>query len=405
MRFVKTTRSKAAAAARISAGLGLRKRGELLELMRPSFVRAGTWLQAGKYPGAVMSGLPKRNGWSIARHVGDRTPDRTQRLLNRAAWDTFAAMGAVRQFAVSGLDAAAGRSGRQRGLRIGALDETGQEKKGIATAGVQRQHMGCAGGVENGINTVHLSYIREQTGHALIGARQWIPAGHIADPVKSLLTALPPDLVFRTKGQLAITILADAFAGGLELDFACGDEVYGNCTGLRAFLEDRQQAYVLRVPSNFRLTLARGTTLTCAEAVRKLLRATRRWEIRSAGKGSKGDRWYGWAWLAAGSPRHYLLVRRHVRTGELAFHYCYVPEGQTVTLTRLVRAAGLRWPVEEDLCATRRPAVFPAQLGGTRREVPGSDGLPGAERLRGQEHARKPATVFRHMEQCAGGPA
>ena len=33
---------------------------------------------------------------------GDRTPDRTQRLLNRAVWDTFAAMGVVRRFAVAG---------------------------------------------------------------------------------------------------------------------------------------------------------------------------------------------------------------------------------------------------------------------------------------------------------------
>jgi hypothetical protein len=28
-------------------------------------------------------------------------------------------------------------------------------------------------------------------------------------------------------------------------------------------------------------------------------------------------------------------------------HYCYVPEGQPLTLTRLIRATGLRWPVEE----------------------------------------------------------
>ncbi len=42
--------------------------------MRPSFVRAEPWLQAGKYVRAVMSGLPKRNGWSIAQHAGDRTP-------------------------------------------------------------------------------------------------------------------------------------------------------------------------------------------------------------------------------------------------------------------------------------------------------------------------------------------
>ena len=50
---------------------------------------------------------------------------------------------------------------------------------------------------------------------------------------------------------------------------------------------------MLRVPSNFRLTLASGITLTCAEAASQLLAGTRRWEVRSAGKGSKGDRWYG----------------------------------------------------------------------------------------------------------------
>jgi len=345
---VRTTKPKAAAAVRISAGLGQRKRAELLELMRASFARVEPWLQAGKYVGAVSSGLPKRNGWSIAQHVGDRTPDRTQRLLNHAAWNTFAAMGVVRRFAVAGLDEAARRPGRRGALRIGALDESGQEKKGQATCGVKRQHMGCAGGVENGINTVHLSYVREKTGHALIGARQWIPAEHIADPVKSLVMGLPADLVFRTKGQLAIGICADAFADGIRFGFICGDEVYGNCTELREFLESHGQGYVLRVPSNFHVTPARGVAVTCAGAVRSLLTGTRRWEVRSAGKGSKGDRWYGWAWLATASPRHYLLVRRHIRTGELAFHYCYVPEGQVLTLTRLVRAAGLRWPVEED---------------------------------------------------------
>src|SRR3974390_3855203 len=46
--------------------------------------------------------------------------------------------------------------------------------------------------------------------------------------------------------------------------------------------------------------------------------------------------------------RHHLVVRRHIRPGELAFHYCWVPEGQVLTKARLIRAAGLRWPVEED---------------------------------------------------------
>jgi SRSO17 transposase len=343
---VKTTKPKAAAAARIGAALGRRKRAELLDLWRPCFARTEPWLQAGKYAAAVMCDLRRCNGWTIAERAGDRTPDRTQRLLNRAVWDTFAAMGVVRRFAVAGLDEAARKTGRRRGLAVGAIDETGQAKAGVRTAGVKRQYLGCVGKVANGINTVHLTYAREGTGHALIGAREWIPAAHIGDPVTSAAMGLPPDLVFRTKGQLAIDILAQVFADGVRLDFACGDEVYGSCTELRAYLEDHGQAYVLRVPSSFRLAFTGGITLTCKQAAGRLGR--RGWEIRSAGTGSKGQRWYAWAWLATASLRHHLLIRRHLQTGELAFHYCYLPEGQPASPSRPIRAAGLRWPAEED---------------------------------------------------------
>jgi SRSO17 transposase len=345
--FVLTTESKAAAAVRIGARTALRERGRVLESLRPCFARTQVWLQAGKYVAAVMSDLPERNGWSIARFCGDATPDRTQRLLNHASWDTMAAMSAVRRFAVAGLDEAARRNRRPGGMRVGALDETGQAKQGSATAGVKRQYMGCAGRVANGINTVHLSYVRQGTGHALIGARQWIPSEQIADPVTSLATGLPDGLRFRTKGQLAVDVLAEARAGGAVFDFVCGDEVYGACTELREDLEARGQAYVLRVASNFTLTLAAGTALTCAQAVKRLLKGKRAWEVRSAGQGSKGQRWYAWAWIATASPRHCLLIRRHLKTGDLAFHYCHVPGGQPLTKTRLIRAAGLRWPVEE----------------------------------------------------------
>ena len=315
--------------------------------LRGCFARTGTWQQAGKYVSALVGELPRRNGWTIAQHAGDRSPDRMQRLLNRASWDTLAAMSEVRRFAASGL-ADAARRARRGGLVIAAVDETGQEKAGECTAGVKRQYMGCAGRVANGINTVHVSLVREKTGHALIGARQWIPREHIADPVRSLVTGLPPGLAFRTKGQLAIDISTDVAADGIRPDFYCGDEVYGSCTQLRGHFEASGQAYVLRVPSNFTIALARGTTMTCAQAVRALLKPRRRWEVRSAGDGSRGQRWYAWTWLATSSPRHHLLIRRHLKTGELAFHYCFVPAGQLLTKTRLIRAAGLRWPVEED---------------------------------------------------------
>lgn len=49
-------------------------------------MRTQTWQHAGRYVSALVSEIPKWNGWAIAQQAGYRTPDRTQRLLNRAAW-------------------------------------------------------------------------------------------------------------------------------------------------------------------------------------------------------------------------------------------------------------------------------------------------------------------------------
>ena len=96
------------------------------------------------------------------------------------------------------------------------------------------------------------------------------------------------------------------------------------------------------------ITLVAGVRVTCADAVSRLLKDSRRREVRSAGQGSKGERWYARACITTASAQHHLLIRRHLKTGEPAFHYCFVPAGQLQARTRLIRAAGLRWPAEED---------------------------------------------------------
>ena len=85
---------------------------------------------------------------------------------------------------------------------------------------------------------------------------------------------------------------------------------------------------MLRVPSSFRAHPGRRRRADLQAGRRRGWAARRSWEVRSAGTGSKGQRWYAWAWLATASPRHHLLIRRHLTTGELAFHYCYLPDGQ-----------------------------------------------------------------------------
>ena len=122
-------------------------------------------------------------------------------------------------------------------------------------------------------------------------------------------------------------------ADGIGLDFVCGDEVYGSCTQLREYLEACDQAYVLRVPSNFYLTVARGVRLTCKQAAATLLGPRRGWEVRSAGSRRQGP-----ALVRLGLARHRLVpaLPAHPpppgQTGELAFHYGFVPGGQRVSL-------------------------------------------------------------------------
>ena len=132
----------------------------------------------------------------------------------------------------------------------------------------------------------------------------------------------------------------------------------GNGRFVRSLMEKAGQARDVRVMANTvepwrdnLVTMAgdleQAFAELCADAA-SVLAGTRCGEVRSAGHGSKGQRWYAWAWIATASARHHLLIRRHLRTGELAFCYCFVPDGQLLTKARLIRAAGLRWPVEED---------------------------------------------------------
>src|SRR3954447_9013092 len=93
-------------------------------------------LQAKKYVRALMSDLPRKNCWTIAEHAGDATPGKMQDLLERAKWDTMAAMAAVRGFVCEHLD---------DGDAVAILDESGQEKKGTATVGVKRQYVPIRG--------------------------------------------------------------------------------------------------------------------------------------------------------------------------------------------------------------------------------------------------------------------
>ena len=311
---------------------------ELMGCLAPCFARVEPRRQARKYVTGLIGDLPRKNCWALAEHAGDATPDKMQRLLERAAWDVFEAMRAVRTFAVARLGDPADA--------VLVLDESGQEKAGEQTAGVQRQYLGCAGRVANGINVVYASYAAP-AGHAIIAARPYVPKDWADDSQRRRAAGIPENLSFATKPQLAAEMVQQLITEGRCPPWVTGDEVYGRDTKLRSVLEDRRTGYVLKIPCSFRVTLPTGQKVRADHAA--ALIPARAWQTASAGKGSKGERDYGWAWLATTSRRHHLLIRRSLADpADLAFFYCHVPAGRACSFTTLIRVAGRRWPVEED---------------------------------------------------------
>ena len=201
------------------------------------------------------------------------------------------------------------------------VDETGDVKKGAASAGVQHRYSGTAGRVENCQVAVFLSYASRR-GHALIDRELYLPRSLTCDKARCAAAGIPEGTVFAAKPKLARVMIGRALDAGTPAAWVTGDEVYGGGPGLRADLERRQTGYVLAAAATCRVTTGAGTCQARRIAARLPRRA---WQRYSAGEGAKGRRFYDWAWVAIdpGHPGHrWLLVRRSRRTAELAFHRC-----------------------------------------------------------------------------------
>ena len=114
------------------------------------FARREPRLRARAYLRGLVSGLERKNGWTLAEFAGDATPDGMQRLLNAARWDAGRVRDALGWYVAAHLgDPAA----------VLVADDTGFEKSGQYSAGVQRQYTGTAGKITNCQIGVFLAYV------------------------------------------------------------------------------------------------------------------------------------------------------------------------------------------------------------------------------------------------------
>ncbi|MDF5754611.1 IS701 family transposase [Spongiactinospora sp. TRM90649] len=198
----------------------------------------------------------------------------------------------------------------------------------------------------------------------LLDRRLYLPErSWLADPGRCHAAGVPAQTTFATKPALAAEMVADALDAGLAARWVSGDEVYGQDPRLRAMLERRRIGYVLAIAGNLRVGLE-GIDRDVADIATGV--ADRHWHRYRAGQGAKGPRWYAWAWARIDDPGpeaddegeghgyRWLLIRRNLTTGELAFYGCYAPK--PMPLAALVKIADIRWAVEEVFQAAKGQA-------------------------------------------------
>ncbi|MBQ0906327.1 IS701 family transposase [Micromonospora sp. U21] len=237
------------------------------------------------------------------------------------------------------------------------VDETGDLKKGVHSVGVQRQYIGTAGRIENAQVGVFCGYASRH-GHTLIDPRVYLAVSWTDDRDRCHAAGVPDEVEFSTKPELAADMITAALNAGVPAGWAAADEAYGNSSVFRAHLREQRLGYVLAVSCSHLVPLDGGKTWVRADRVAAELPASA-WQRHNAGVGSKGPRFYDWAWLddvctdaAPDDGGHQsLLIRRNTTSGELAFYRCWTP--RPATLAQLVRVAGIRWTVEESFQAAK----------------------------------------------------
>ena len=304
------------------------------------FARAEPRQRALAYLRGLLGKLGRKNGWQLAEHAGERTPDGMQRLLATADWDPDLVRDDLRAYVVEHL----GDPGA-----VLVVDETGFLKKGTTSVGVQRQYSGTAGKVDNCQLGVFLAYAGPK-GRAMIDRELYLPRSWTNDPARCRAARVPEQVGFQTKPQLARVMLERALDAEVPASWVTADEVYGGDPALRGWLEGRGLSYVLAVKGTEPLGTAtqksgRTTASNLAASV-----PAEQWVGCSAGHGAKGRRLYDWARVELAAPAvagdtRWLLVRRSRRDGELAFYACWGPA--STSLVGLVRVAGTRWTIED----------------------------------------------------------
>jgi SRSO17 transposase len=341
----------------LTIGAWLERLRQWHQHLAPRFARPEVHHRGLLYLQAVLSDIPRKNGWQIAEQARQAQPYGMQRLLSHAVWDQDGVRDDLRTWVCQTLHPpplVPTCAEHEPLFPVLVMDESGFPKRGCHSAGVGPQYCGLTGCVENCQMGVFLSYVTA-LGHALIDRELYLTEDWCQDAARRLAAHIPETVSFATKPELAKRMIQRAREAHVPIRWVVADTVYGHSSDLRLFLQEHGYAYALAVPSMEVVCVQTPTGLLLSDVAsiaRQALRA-RDWQRLSQSLGTKGERLFDWARLpvahaGAVDGRHFLVIRRCLDDpNELAYYLVWAPPD--TPLPTMVQAIGARWHIEEDL--------------------------------------------------------
>ena len=336
-----------------------------LDRYAPLFGRTEAQGHARRFVQGLLLGGERRSVENIAEAIDGCVVRSLQAFITNAPWDANAVLADLRR-----------QVAEEWGDRDAVLtaDETGFPKKGKLSVGVKKQYSGTLGRTDNCQVGVFLGY-HAAKGHPLIDRRLFLPEEWADERPRREKAGVPAGVIFRTKPELALEMVADAVATGLPFQWVTGDSVYGVsptfCQGVRALgkwyvLDSSSDARVWTtepevIPAG-RKPPGRGRPTTSAKPATKPERVAdvaaalppSAWRRLTVAEGSQGPRVFDYAELTVwfnedglpGGPER-LLVRRSLgQEPEWKYHRTNAPA--EVRLQTLAEVRAKRWSIEQD---------------------------------------------------------
>ena len=366
---------------------------EIAEFLQPFaslFRRSQSRHSLERYITGLLTDLDRKNCDTISAALAGTSTERLQHLLTDADWDSLK----LDEARVRSLSAKSPKGG------VLVLDDTSFPKQGKASVGVARQYCGALGKRANCQVVVSAHYVADEPEssrplHWPVSAQLYLPESWAKDRRRRERAHVPEEVIFRSKPQIALSLVDLSREWGVPSEVVVADSGYGKNPSLLEGLEEREVAYVCGVESTFGVRLPEEV-VAAKEAgappykgrgqppkerpaplytARELIEGIpeQAWQTVSWREGSKGTLSKQMVALrvhrATGSPRHsidhelvltaaegWLIGERPLpgepssaenKEGEEEQKYYYSTLGAEVSLERMASLAKSRWAIEQ----------------------------------------------------------